>query len=296
PEGRRSTDCCANAGRERPACRPPSNQLVDEDGHAGQGRMPMKTSDRVKLLFGPYRAPPLKGGGRAFCLFRDCLVVVTSWTDARIPWPRCRPLDNPLGGSGLLVDEVLAWAIQHESAAAICFWWRPSEGAVWRWRKALGVTRTSSAGSRRLIQAAAKAGAFAVQEREVTDEERDRLSRRARDLGRDRDLRPRYHGPAWTAEEVALLGQLPDAEVAERTGRTREAVRQKRNELGVPDPAARRGAYGAPPWSPDEDALVRRLRPADAAAKAGRTMDAVYGRRHRLGATHCRGRRRAARP
>src|SRR5262249_12921032 len=90
---------------------------------------PMTHPDRVKLLFGPYRTPPLKRGDRAFCLFRDCAVVVTSWTDARIPWPRCRPLDSPLGGSGLLVDEVLARAIRHESAAAICFWWRASEGA-----------------------------------------------------------------------------------------------------------------------------------------------------------------------
>src|SRR5262245_9820977 len=43
----------------------------------------MNEADRVKLLFGPYRAPPLKRGDRAFCLFRDCLVVVTSWTDSR---------------------------------------------------------------------------------------------------------------------------------------------------------------------------------------------------------------------
>jgi hypothetical protein len=49
----------------------------------------MKDADRVKLLFGPYRAPPRKRGDRAFCLFRDCTVVVTSWTDVRIPWPRC---------------------------------------------------------------------------------------------------------------------------------------------------------------------------------------------------------------
>src|SRR5262249_20372042 len=163
---------------------------------------------------------------------RDCYVVVTSWTDARIPWPRCRPLDSPLGGSGLLVDEVLARAIRHESAAALCFWWRASEGAVWRWRKALGVTRTSSAGSRGLIHAAAKAGASAVQEREYTDEERDRRGRRARELGLDRNLRTGYHGEWWTAKELALLGRLPDAEVARWTGRTKNAVTVKRNRLG----------------------------------------------------------------
>jgi hypothetical protein len=50
----------------------------------------MNDADRVRLLFGPYCPPPLKRGDRAFCLFRDCDVVVTSWTDARLPWPRCR--------------------------------------------------------------------------------------------------------------------------------------------------------------------------------------------------------------
>jgi hypothetical protein len=54
----------------------------------------MKHADCVKLLFGPYRPPVLRKGDRAFCLFRDCAVVVTSWTDARIPWPRCRALDG----------------------------------------------------------------------------------------------------------------------------------------------------------------------------------------------------------
>ena len=56
----------------------------------------MTDPDRVKLLFGLYRSPALRRGDRAHCLFRDCLVVVTSWTDAPIPWPRCRIV----GGSG----------------------------------------------------------------------------------------------------------------------------------------------------------------------------------------------------
>jgi hypothetical protein len=43
--------------------------------------------DRLKLLHGPYRAPRLRVGDRATCLFRDCLVVVTGWTDAPISWP-----------------------------------------------------------------------------------------------------------------------------------------------------------------------------------------------------------------
>jgi hypothetical protein len=41
-------------------------------------------------------------------------------------------------------------------------------------------------------------------------------------------------GHGWTAEEVALLGTAPDAEVAVQTGRTVGAVTQKRCLLGIP--------------------------------------------------------------
>jgi hypothetical protein len=106
----------------------------------------MTNPDRLKLLFGPYHAPPLKRGDRATCLYRDALAVVTGWTDAPIPWPRCRALDSPGGGSGLLVDDELARAVRHESAAAVMHWWGSSMGAVCRWREALGVTRRDNEG------------------------------------------------------------------------------------------------------------------------------------------------------
>ncbi|HZY89153.1 MAG TPA: hypothetical protein VFE78_30300, partial [Gemmataceae bacterium] len=77
----------------------------------------MHPRDRAKLLFGPYASPRLRRGDRAACLYKDCDVVVTGWTDARTPWPRCRPLDVPKSRPSLLVDEELARAIRHESAA-----------------------------------------------------------------------------------------------------------------------------------------------------------------------------------
>jgi hypothetical protein len=125
--------------------------------------------ERVKLLFSPYKAPPLKRGDRATCLFRDCDVIVTSWTDAPIPWPRCRALDSR-GGSGLLVDEELARAVRHESSAAMGYWWRTSKTAAQNWWRALGVGRTDNEGTARLILAVAQKAAEAVKEREWTDE------------------------------------------------------------------------------------------------------------------------------
>jgi hypothetical protein len=82
------------------------------------------------LLFGPYKAPALQKGDRAFCLARDCDVVITSWTYALMRWLRCRALETHGGGSGLLVNEELARAVQHESALAIKFWWHVSTTTV----------------------------------------------------------------------------------------------------------------------------------------------------------------------
>jgi hypothetical protein len=125
----------------------------------GRGRpAPAADPDRVKLLFGRCQAPPLRRGDRAHCLFRDATVIVTSWTDAPIPWPRCRVRDSPGPGSGLLVDEELARAVRHEAAVAVMFWWAASQSTVHDWRRALGVGRTGNEGTARLVQAAAERG------------------------------------------------------------------------------------------------------------------------------------------
>src|SRR5262249_4473819 len=130
----------------------------------------MTNHDRVKLLYGPYQAPPLKRGDKATCLVRDCEVVVTSWTMARIPWPRCRPADDYRGGgAGLLVDEELARAVRHESAAAVMWWWGASMTAVCNWRRALGVGRINNEGTARLVKASAEKGGEAFKDREWTD-------------------------------------------------------------------------------------------------------------------------------
>jgi hypothetical protein len=118
----------------------------------------MTGADRVKLLHGPYRPPRLRKGDRTFCLYRDADVVVTSWTDARIPWPRCRAL-HCRGGSGLLVTDELRRAILSESAAALHHWFGVGDSAVWAWRRAFGVTKYGTEGSRRLHRAASERGA-----------------------------------------------------------------------------------------------------------------------------------------
>jgi hypothetical protein len=242
--------------------------------------------ERVKLLFGPYEAPPLRRGSRAFCLYRDGAVVITGWTDARIPWPRCVRLEPPRRGPGLLKDEELARAIRHESAAAVMHWWGASKTAVQNWRRAFGVGRTDNEGTRRLVRAAAENGAEALQAREWTEAEREarRLRAVAMDLGRN--LATGYHGPRWTPAGIALLGTAPDEEVARRTGRTVGAVRQKREELGVPNPAGNR-------WTAAGIASLGTLPDREVARRLGRPLHSITQKRVKLGiANPSDGRRR----
>src|SRR5262249_7625408 len=71
-----------------------------------EGKPVRRVPENAKLLFGPYEPPPLQKGDRATCLSRDADVVITSWSDGRISWPRCRALGHR-GGSGLLVCAAL---------------------------------------------------------------------------------------------------------------------------------------------------------------------------------------------
>jgi hypothetical protein len=236
----------------------------------------MTDRERVKPLFGPYQAPPLNRGDRTTCLYRDATVVVTSWTDAPIPWPRCRALDTPGPGSGLLVDEELARAVRHESAAAIMFWWSASHTAVQNWRRALGVGRKDNEGTARLVLAAAEKGAEAAKAHEWTGAERERRRQLNAEKGLAGYFVTGYQGPLWTAEDIALLGTADDEEVARRIGRTPNAVRVMRDRLGIPRPAGGR-------WRDDELALLGRLPDREVARRLGRSLQSVTQKRIKLG-------------
>jgi hypothetical protein len=195
----------------------------------------MNAKDRVRLLSGPYKTPRLKKGDRATCLVRDCDVVVVGYSKGRIAWPRCRAL-HLRGGSGILVEEELARAVRHESAAAVRYWWGVCGTTIVWWRKALGATRTSCEGSRRLIQANAELGGEAFKERGFTEEEIQGF----RELERKHNSRRNFLAvpagglPVWTEEEIALLGTAPDPEIARKIGRGLKGVRSKRLNLGIP--------------------------------------------------------------
>jgi hypothetical protein len=246
--------------------------------------MPRTIPDKCRLLHGPYRPPRLHVGARTDCLMRGT-VVITSWTDARISWPRCLPLQTK-GHPSLLLDDELARAVRTEAAAAIRFWWGISHRVVRRWRRLLDVTRTNNPGTHRLVQASAEAGAEAIRAKEWTEEERDAKRRLAKKLKLVRHIKPGYHGPRWTEEQEQLLGTLPDSEVALRTGRTEYAVRLEREQMGLPNPESRA-------WTPEELWHLGTATDGRVAERIGRTPSAVtqrwkLGRAAALQATNLR--------
>lgn len=85
-------------------------------------------------------------------------------------------------------------------------------------------------------------------------------------------------GRPWTKHELALLGTMSDAELARRKGRTPLAVRQQRVRLGIAAHQRQRA------WTAEEDRLLREreLSAVELAERYGRTVAAVYTRRHLL--------------
>ena len=186
--------------------------------------------NRHALLHAPYHPPAVRRGDRTICLYRDAEVIVTSWTDAPISWPRCRAV-GVRGGSGLLVDEELLRAIRCESSVSLQSWFGVNEVTIWRWRKAFGVGQWGTEGSRRLHQALSENGAA-----KTRGKKRPLAAiRKQIQTCRQRGYKPpqkRWAKTGWKQWQLDLLGTAPDAELAVRFGRTVTAVRVMRNRLG----------------------------------------------------------------
>jgi hypothetical protein len=228
--------------------------------------------NKFRLLHSPYEPPPVGKGDRTACLYRDALVVVTSWSSGRIPWPHCRALGHR-GGSGLLVEEELARAVRTESAAALRCWRGVSGSTATLWRQALGVEGPAGTeGSRLLLQAAQQKAAAAMRGREFTERERRACRRRAGRLNQGQYLEAARRKRAWPEEHLALLGTMPDEELARRLGKSENAVRLQRERRGIPNPSG-------PRWTEGELALLGTAPDGEVARQIGRTPMAVACKR-----------------
>jgi hypothetical protein len=183
------------------------------------------------LIGDPYRAAAVRIGDVVTCLYRDCDVRITGWTDAPISRPCCSIIGQS-GGSGLLVDEELPRAIRTESAQALQHYWVVSDGTVTRWRRAFRVGQWETEGSRRLLEATIEKAADAVPRRVPSEEELAQgVATRRANGGYVMPQRSAETG--WKPEELALFGTMPDEDLAQRIWRRRDAVRACGIRLGI---------------------------------------------------------------
>ncbi len=219
----------------------------------------MTDADRYGLMSGPYRAPRWRYGRVVMDEVRGEVTVI-GMTAGRIPWP--------VGKRGRAKAPVVAGglvrALRTEAAQAVAHWWGLSAHTVWAYRRALGVPRSTS-GSRRLWQ---------LNCREViTPEVHARAVRAANTPEANARKGAAQRGkplPGYLKPHFDRTGWVPSPETRARMS----AAQKARGRV-------RRGG-GGPPWTEAEDALLDHLSPAEAAARTGRPVSAVYLRRRRV--------------
>jgi hypothetical protein len=181
-----------------------------------------------------------------------------------------------------------------ESVEAISYHWGVCRNVVQNWRHALGVQEFTpgtmhlrnqiragldSAAQRRALVRVLHPKAILRRE-QPAHESAHPLVRRATSLRvherlarTGRHINPQLR--LWTAEDDKLLGTARDNQIAKRIRRSENAVRARRNILGIP---AWNAVYSKP-WTPQEDALLGVIRDRVLAKRLKRTFAAVQARR-----------------
>jgi len=196
----------------------------------------------------------------------------------------CKPIGR--GRPGLLVEEELARAIRCESSLAVQHWWGASPRVVWCWRQALGVPRHNE-GSLRLCGMNGEAAAAVLRGVPLPPEAVERRRRTTVEMNLAQYLQPcpcPNGSRPWPDDELALLGTMTDHALSLQLSRSVNAVRIMRERRGIaphPDQPRWRDALGAgSPWADEDDDLMLRLSPREAADRLGRSVQAVYTRRN----------------
>ena len=183
-----------------------------------------------------------------------------------------------MGGRGrsLVVFAGLGDAVRREAGIAVCYWWGITPQTITVWRKAMGVGPTTEGTSqlrsgyaqedplaqgrakgqaknsdpqRRAKIAAAKRGkkrprhVIEAMRRGRKGKPQSADARRKISEGLKRSgHRPPKAGRAWTTAEDEYVRTLPPVEVVLKTGRSLQAVYDRRHELKLPDGRRNRGA------------------------------------------------------
>jgi hypothetical protein len=233
-------------------------------------------------------------------------VKVGGWSTAPIPWPLAA------GSGGFIFCGDLLKAIRQESVIAVAHWFGVSRHTVTQWRGQLEVPR-STPGTRKLLRTIALERYTPAWSRKMialarTPQARAKLSRAKKGkpmhprirkiflaaakrpkserfkrimhlkaIQRARSGRVPFVKPeqVWTPGEIRMLGRRPDRDVATALGRSRMAVKLKRQRLGIV-------RFAEVNWTPQQIKLLGTIPDAELAARFGRTQASVEYMRVKL--------------
>ncbi len=232
----------------------------------------MRESIRVKLHFGPYRTPRFRIGAVVEDEVRGPVKIV-KLTEAPIPWPIGKASDGRLA---LVVYGGLAKAVRRESGVAVCHSWGASWYYVNKWRRALGVP-SSNDGTYRLRLAFTQTPRFRQIQKMAWALNGTPERRAAQSL---RQTGMKMSEQAGRNNSLAHIGMRA-------TEKSRRKMSESHKRRGTWPPAAGK------PWSKEELALLRKLRPRDVAKRIDRIYIAVCSMRFLLGLTSGRKRKRS---
>ncbi|HEY6181086.1 MAG TPA: hypothetical protein VIW67_02510 [Terriglobales bacterium] len=234
-------------------------------------------------MFGPYDPPRTARGKFLNCECRG-KVKVSGYSDGPIPWPIKWHTRNSLILCGDLIH-----AVCRESKLAVAHHWGVSLKTVQKWRRALEV-EPYTPGSQWLMRTTAQENATPRRMRRMSE-----LARPAGRLPKSKEWRrkmsalvrvrikltgPIHPGrPLWTPTQDRLLGTAADSVIAERLGRSVDAVRSRRCSLGVPV----HRHTGAQQWTPAEEKLLGTKPDDEIAEILGRGARGVQIHRQNLG-------------
>lgn len=215
-------------------------------------------------LLGTYSTPKFKYGDAVMCEVRG-EVIITGLTDATIPWP----VGKKPGGRArtFVVYEGLAEAIRREAATAICAAWGVTPQTVTKWRKAMGVGQYT--------EGTAILKSVSASESEGVAKALDLAYAKADDPERRTKIAAAKRGKKRPAEFAETMRKVKTGTSHSTTSRAKmSATHTKR---GTRPPKA------GEPWTEEEDEAVRDLTPMQAEEVTGRSIYAIYSRRHQLG-------------
>jgi hypothetical protein len=255
--------------------------------------------ERCRLLYGPYEPPLVKGGFLVDAVRGK--VKFSHFTNALIPWPKCKKSKSRSGGGsgGFVLCGDLVRALTDESAPAVAFHWGVSHATITNWRRALEL-RGLNAGSHRLMEigvelarrAESQAKRSAAMQGKVLSRThkthllagmkagwKERFEAR-RDAYRRTGRFPKAtRSDPWIPEEEKLLAQHSTTELVRILRRTAKGIVARKLSLGI----RMRPSFTRQPWQESETKLLGTDADGVIAKRLERSVFSVTRKRQALG-------------